>query len=172
MTDDRTNERGVAMLEFAIILPILLLIFFAATDLYRVFSAHQFMSVLSREAGNVAFRECTEEPSGLKTNQCLERFANEVFNNALSAGSSMRSARIQLKVFRYNAGANPTPTGSYLLGGSAPWAVSNITAAEVRNFKSYVEAKPVTVTAEVFYHVEPMLFLPLVSGDLLETTIF
>ncbi|OPY06388.1 MAG: TadE-like protein [Syntrophus sp. PtaB.Bin001] len=51
------NERGIAVLELAIILPVLLLITFAIIDFGRLFQARLILTNLAREGGSIASRE-------------------------------------------------------------------------------------------------------------------
>jgi len=60
------NERGVAILELAIILPVLLLIAFAIIDFGRLFQARLILSNLSREGGSIASRDI-KSPADLIT---------------------------------------------------------------------------------------------------------
>ena len=177
----RANDHGKAILEFVILLPFLILFTLGASELYRTFEYHQFLSVISREAGNAAFRDCTEYDDGADTEACLQSVAATVYNNVVVAGSPIAETRIRLKVFRWRPGAPGTAAkdaGEYLHGSAQSWMNSHFNAVKVSEFNSYDKLatavpggrKQTFVTSEVYLHVAP--FLPVFSGNFYETTIF
>ncbi len=76
----RMDERGVAMLELALCVPLVVLLFLATLEIAQLLRVTQLANVLSREAGNVAFRLCADfaEPDGMEATQsrsadCLQQ---------------------------------------------------------------------------------------------------
>lgn len=68
-------ERGAALIELAIVLPFLFVLFFGATELVRYIGTYQRLSVLSKEAANLVFRECIELDDD-NARDCLQRVRN------------------------------------------------------------------------------------------------
>lgn len=68
------DEKGIAMLEFVVILPLLLGLSIAALELSRSLRHAQLASTLSREVASIAYRECTNLPPP-ETMSCLEQIA-------------------------------------------------------------------------------------------------
>lgn len=73
------SQSGGAILEFAMVMPILLSLSFAGFEFSRSLKIVQIGSTLSREAANLAFRRCVAE-SGTELNTCLQNVADETVN--------------------------------------------------------------------------------------------
>jgi TadE-like protein len=124
---EQFNEIGVAIVEFAICIPLLLFLFLATLEIAQLLRVTQVTNVLSREAGNVAFRYCADfaEPSGLaatqsRTADCLQQVlqgANGVQTIAASLGLPFEF-EIIVSIFRYDDTGNP--------GSPSLWLVSSL----------------------------------------------
>lgn len=64
------NEQGVAMLEVAILLPLVFLFVFGGLEYSRTLERSQWVSQLSREVANVTYRECAAS-TGPVLNACI-----------------------------------------------------------------------------------------------------
>lgn len=73
------NQRGVAIMEFAILLPLLAMISIASLELVRTSGALKVAVQMSREAANIAFRDCigVGEPTNAEDRQLLLTCLNE-----------------------------------------------------------------------------------------------
>ena len=59
----RNGRRGTALIEFALILPILIILVLATVDFGRLIQARLIISNVSREGGSIAARQTTVDPS-------------------------------------------------------------------------------------------------------------
>ena len=64
MTLNRENERGVAMVELALVFPVLALVVFMGIEFSRALQRIEMASALSREAASIAYREAVANPAG------------------------------------------------------------------------------------------------------------
>ncbi len=78
------EQRGSAITEFAIVLPLLLGFALAGLELSRSLRYTQLASTLSREIGSVAYRECTSM-SARDTRTCLQG----VYDRFITFGQSL-----------------------------------------------------------------------------------
>jgi Flp pilus assembly protein TadG len=171
----RADKAGV-ILEFALILPLILGITLGAFETARAMRIHQRMSVLSREAANAAFRECSDLPS---PSACLNNVLTRM--NSLNA-SGAPGAELVLTIFTYDAstsnvvlagragtdGAGVTSKGNATRYSSANVA-SNITSLNAQNrviaiSEVFLPYSSVTGTFPGFYKFSKAVFY--------ETTIF
>jgi hypothetical protein len=123
----RFHESGVAIVEFAVCIPLVLFLFLTTLEIAQMLRVTQVTNVLSREAGNVAFRYCADfaEPGGLaatqaRTADCLQQVlqgANGVQTIAASLGLPFQ-IEIIVSVFRYDDTGNP--------GFPSLWLVSSL----------------------------------------------
>ena len=86
-TDDRTqSQAGVAMIELALMLPFLVLLFFGGTEFVRVLQAKQNLAAIVREGANSVFRECLElekpDPCMLDVYSRIDASANVILPTA------------------------------------------------------------------------------------------
>ena len=161
---------GKALLELALILPLLLTVIFGSAELYRNYQIHQVLSVVGREIGNAAFRSCTDYANAGQTSACLQELVNSVFSRAVAASDVTADSRVFVKVFRYDNAAAAALAGQYQYGPNAPWANSSFTPDSVARLKCYLPENVNIVTTEVFLHVEP--YAPFFSGNYREVVIF
>jgi Flp pilus assembly pilin Flp len=61
------GEKGIAAVEFALILPVLLVMVFAIIDVGRLIQARLIIANVSREGGNIASRDAMTNDNGLIT---------------------------------------------------------------------------------------------------------
>ena len=132
----RTSERGVALLELALVFPFIMLVVLAAVEIKRFIAVVQQTQVLAREAASISFRDCADfkEPEGEtstvnldRTRRCVVELlgtpvqtAGTVSNAAIAAtkpgiqtfansyGDS-EATTVVVSVFRYNDAGDSNP---------------------------------------------------------------
>jgi TadE-like protein len=123
----RMEELGVAMLELVLCVPLVVLLFLATLEIAQLLRVTQLANVLSREAGNVAFRLCADfaEPSGMEATQsrsadCLQQVLTGP-DGAQTLADSLGlpfDAEIIVSIYRFDDTPNP--------GTPSLWLVSQI----------------------------------------------
>jgi len=106
----RPGQRGVAFVELAVVLPVLLVIILAALE-YSLFVLQRHrLQVFARDVALDIYKRCEERALGALTQQCLQT-ESDPFYQQMSARFPSRH-RVLLQVFRastpYNAAA-PCP---------------------------------------------------------------
>jgi hypothetical protein len=105
-----SRSRGIAVVEFAIILPIMLILMFLIIEFGRAILTRQVMLNISREAANLSARgtsmsdaataaQLSASPLDLKTNGYV--IISKVFPNA---------AGVPIIIDRFSAGGRPRPS--------------------------------------------------------------
>ncbi len=162
------NETGKALLEMAVIMPFLVLLFLCGAETYKELQYHQFMSVISREVGNAAARSCSAmDAAAMYT--CLETSVQNVVNNASPAGSPLRNAKVIVKIYRHPVSSAPISAPYEFNPASIPDA-SRFTPDVVESLRSFTAAKKFVVTTEVFLR-QPSI-APGFGGQYYEATVF
>ena len=97
------DERGVAIYEFALILPIVCLFAFMGLEFSRALRYSQLASSLSREAASVVYRDCTNR-SVPDTMSCLTAAQQslQLFGSKLIPGS-----QLVLSVYDWDSTSGP-----------------------------------------------------------------
>ncbi len=72
------HEHGLAMIELALALPLLLIIALAVFDFSTLFRNYQRLSMVSRESANLAFRQCLAFDSDAAITECLEKTHDDI----------------------------------------------------------------------------------------------
>ena len=83
------DSAGVAMIELALMLPFLILLFFGATEFVRVLQTKQNLSAIVREGATSVFRECLELDN---PDPCLDSVYSRIqaAADAIQPGSSIK----------------------------------------------------------------------------------
>jgi hypothetical protein len=124
---DVLTEVGVAVLELAICMPLVILLFLVTLEIAQLLRVTQLANVLSREAGNVVFRSCSDfaEPAGLdatknRTTDCLQQALTgpDGVQNLASSLTFPFDAEIIVSIYRYDDAPNS--------GVPSLWLVSRI----------------------------------------------
>lgn len=176
-------QRGVVAIEFLLIFPFLLLLFFATFDINQFLRSNQVASVLSRESAARALRRCSTIVSTRQgefdhsstqnsVGQCLSRVSSEI-NAALPANAGFA---VRLTVFRViddpntpgqdvvsiSAASAPKVNTFYLSDGAIKSGGRTVVKSED------LSARRVVAAAEVEYGFTPFIIS---SFDLGGTTI-
>lgn len=171
---ERREADGCAVAEFALVLPIIVMIALGLFDCYDYFRTQEILSMVVREIGNAAFRTCPGKEPGAAMNECLARVAGATFTaDALSPGITSRT-KIVVQAVRYNAGnpSSPLFEGEY----RAPGAISRYTTQEIagsgsaRGLYSYNAKKGILITVEALH--QRKVFSQLFPEELYQTAIY
>lgn len=176
------KSKGQALVEFALVMPVLLIYLLGAAEFSNMFMTALRVSNLSREAANIAFRDCSyySIPLGTSTeerdeaqqrlltcmNEARDRinaYTNSLLGNFNSKGTVILSL--------YNTADN---ISSVVKGGSA---AAN-SRYSIGSFSSLQTNHPIIAAGEVFYQYTPLTpFANLIMGfsvlqNLYEVTIY
>lgn len=130
------NERGSAMLEFAVVLPFLLIVVLGLVDVVFTIQKSQYMSVMVREIGNNSYRKCKDSLAGTSSDNCLKISAEEVVSFA--SGSTLSDVEVLVQAWDVpnNKGATGPTTlkGSFVAGKNI---ASSFNKGVIMNLSSY-----------------------------------
>lgn len=173
-----STERGAAILELAIVLPVLVLLFFASLELVRALEAKNAIAIFSRELAHAVYTDCLELDSKTISGadapyiqECAQTDASQLY--AIATGGSnpvMPGISMVVNVFEYRGGAvvnrahvefpPGTPsrynTASGIGPGASPVLYSDLTRV---------------VIAETNFAFSPIIYSPF-SLNLYEVTIY
>jgi hypothetical protein len=111
--DVRLGKRGVALIEFALILPLLLLMALAVIDIGRLIQVRLIVTNLAREGGSLASRQSTLDASLISL---LQSSSNPPMDLSGANG------KIFISRIRAGTAQNNSPTmTTQLSGGALPW---------------------------------------------------
>ncbi len=154
------------MIEFALILPFLIMTTLFGVDLYRNYQIHQGLNFISREMANTVFRSCRGQNAGAKTRDCMEQQLNPIIAYATQPGSQFETLSAEVRMYDYGTPSTPAFKGFKTHGNPQ----SQLTAADVSQFQSYNPLKGEIVIVELFF--EQATFSPFFSGLYYEATLF
>ena len=169
---NRLNSRGQSAAEFAFIIPILFIFFYAVMEFSRLFILDQRVATLSREVANACFQDCATK-TGANLDNCVINIVDQVRDNGNSvladfAGQGAVIASI------YVSRTNPAAvlSSAHKAGGGGYTSQAGTPSTQL------VSDQGVVVIGEAFYPYNPMtpikrlltaLELP---EDLYEKTVF
>jgi hypothetical protein len=160
-TELRTN-RGMALAELAMVLPLLVLIFAGTVEYSRMFSAKEIMALAAREAANKAFRECFDTQQSMCTNSqtrldaCLNYYAGEIFEVVKKVLPSV-TLTVSMYTLDQKTGF-PNRIGITFDPANNNSTETRFDSAIVEgNLKQVLQKQNVVVISEVFYDF-PVLF--------------
>lgn len=73
---------GAVIMELALALPVLVLLFLSSTEYVRALQVQQTLAVVSREAANATFRDCVELDN---VDECLDYVYDRMFDSSQKA---------------------------------------------------------------------------------------
>lgn len=96
----KIDERGVFLLELAIVAPLILLFVLGGVEFNAYLRAEQRLAVLTREASTAAFRECDRlaYAASASLERCLKR---EAYNSVQHARDAFGDVKIVLSVYAF-----------------------------------------------------------------------
>lgn len=163
------NEQGNAFLEFALVLPWIFIIFAYTVEFTRVFRVKELMSLASREASHLAFRECFDTRRSMcnlgsgdsKVDLCLNYYGGEITN---TVAKSLPDITLSLSLYAFDSTdpLDPTLGNVELIGYTFDpnvGTLGNRTPTDSRFDETIVNARyrniiieqQVLVFAEVYY---------------------
>ena len=148
LTEDknRSGERGIGLVEFAFIIPIILTIAFTGLEFSRYMKTTQILGLATKQAANVSFRECRslsaiESVPGDQTTStlwgCLAPASTSLQDYLTSA---LPGAELVVSVYDYDAVTN-TVTRVAITG------VDDVTFTTLNGYSS--RYSPFTILGEV-----------------------
>lgn len=160
------EQEGKAMIEFALVLPFLVLITLFGADLYRSYRIHQGLNFLSREMANTVFRSCRGQDAGSDTSNCIDLQISPIVNFATRAGSQFETLSADVRVYDYGTVDSPVFKGRSAHGTPQ----SQLSDERITELRSYNPLKGEIVIVELFF--EQAAFSPFFTGQYYEATLF
>ena len=143
MRSPRWSEAGNVIVEFAIIVPVILIIAFGALDISRAMRVKQIAQTLSRESASLAYRDCSVD-TGTTTTDCLDLVQQRMTNRA---GALLPGSEIILSLYSYDpVGGNITQYGP--TGGTSKYTLTRLNSAG-DNVGTMIRAQREVVIAEI-----------------------
>lgn len=147
----RYRESGLAMLELALALPIVLIISFVSIETARSLRYVQVASTLSREVASLAYRDCVGDKDE-KLMFCLRNVRDEVlgYANNLIGGSE-----VIVSMYTYD-GTTAKDETSYEAGESSQYTLAG-TAISGLTDTNFLTNQRIVVIGEVYIPYEPLV---------------
>jgi len=141
-----SEKRGSSLLEVAIVLPFLLFAGFVGLDLSKAMSIHQQLSMIAREGGNLASRECITLNAA-----CLTVVTSQI-------DSLLPGAEVMLSVYQESGGTVSLTAINPASGATLDGNVSHYDATRVASEVTALNAlNQRIVITEVFYSYDTVL---------------
>jgi Flp pilus assembly protein TadG len=176
----KSGEKGQALVELAIVLPLLLLLLFGAVDFSRAIHAKSIITQMSREAANLVAR-----PNTSQTGVDATDFQNAMYFVAKDAGQlkMMDQGMMYITKVEYVSGSTGTAMAVKI---QVPWIQGNsgkfssklpavegatVSANDIGNI-TLTAATPIAYVVEVFYEYNSLLLGSAFSPKLSSVSIF
>lgn len=91
------RESGKAVLEFALVLPFFLILILGAIDVFTLIQKKQQLAVITRELGNVTYRECSELQDTELTQSCLENSTEAILGFINNSSGVIAGAEVVVR---------------------------------------------------------------------------
>lgn len=173
----RNCEKGGALIEFAMLMPLLLLLAIGGAEIGRAISAREAAIALSKAAANQAFRECTHMTQG-KMTLCLNDIRNQfqTFASQVFPGTS-----VVVKVFTWDPDTGAGIEAQSATGGKVSQFDYNASSGLLTSHpstisNSIVQQRRILVVGEAyvpFDHIAPYTaqIFDVTNGEYYESTI-
>lgn len=158
------GEQGHAMLEFALVLPIIILVFVGTVEFTNFFRIREYMTLVGREAGYIAFRECFDlEATSCKgtDNQIDACLSKHAFTITEALGSRLPGAGLSLSFWKWD----PVAEQAELLGITLKTTDGKPTKSYYSDTRIELELKSVMETHEVIVISEVFFPFPFIFDD-------
>lgn len=170
----KTGEKGQAVVELAMVLPLLLLLLFGVFDFSRAIHATSIITQMSREAANLVAR-----PNTSLTGVDVTDFQNAMYFIALDARQlNMKSqGMMYITKVEFKNSSNtvtlkvPWNQGNSSLTSNLPAVNGNVLAQQLGNI-TLSGANPVAYVVEVFYKYNSIFLVNTFSPILHSVSIF
>ena len=165
------EQSGNAMLELAIIIPVILGIFFVGFQFSNYLEKWQLATTFSREAANGSFRACAAErddpaaPEVInRLSTCLREEHDRLINQAGGVAPNMQ---VIISIYRYDSDTNRV-TREGIAGNGAPHT-SKFTTGKFSDSDSILgstlEDNRIVVVGEVYIPISEGIGVSAVLGD-------
>ena len=161
----RESNNGCTMIELALGLSFLLMLILGVSDALIAFQRFQYLSVVSRELGNAAFRSCTELSPGTQTENCLQDAAQRALELVNGPNGVLQGTEVVVVVYRWTT-TGPAIKGRYSNGSQT----TRFAPSDIQNLASYYAQRQTVVTSEVFF--QGATYSPWFTDNSYEVTIF
>lgn len=165
---------GAAYLELLVILPVLVLIAFGCIEFSNAIRTQQAMALLTREAGNRVFRQCSDLNDSSALSDCVEGAYNRVIAASgaalqLRSQDPSRNLDVILRLYKYDNACSgtacPTLQASWPASGNTVKpginAASRFSNGDFLDtggrFNQLLQSDRVVVTGEVFLAYKPVI---------------
>ena len=156
-------ERGNAIVEFALILPLIIMLFIATVEFTRTFRAKEMMAQASRELAHVVYRECFDSngalcnlsPANNQTDLCLSYYKD---NFTRRIEQHLPGIELSVSMYSYDAASSTVEqVGLSRAMGSAAQSATRFSVPRISaEFRPEIEAQELLVIGEVFYTFQPL----------------
>ncbi len=155
ISPQRLTQKGQAILELAMVLPVLIIIGFTGIEFSQALRTKQLSRTLSREAASMAYRDCSLS-SGVRTVDCL----NQVRASVMQSASLRPGTNVVLTMYESSPNINRFgPTG-----GSSRFSMGDLNTSG-NSVGDLIRSQKVAVVAEVeVRHNSALIFLPFSFG--------
>lgn len=114
-----SNDRGIMMIELSVLVPFVLLIVFTAIEIAHYLRVHQAVTTMSREAANMAFRECSES-TDTEVQNCLNSKRDKIVSAAKISLPGFDISNLRITFIR-EASADPSNPSVPPVSLHDPW---------------------------------------------------
>jgi hypothetical protein len=163
---------GAALVEFAFIVGLMILIIFGALEFNHAIGRYQFLSSLSREVAQEAYLKCTYS----QENDVVELCLKTIVEGAKEFGSqSIEDLNVIATIYhqdKLDGNIKSLPSNPVISSGataSSRYNLTSVIADPVLN--PIVKEQRVIVIAEVAYEFKSIAGFKFISGLLYETTV-
>ena len=160
------KDKGSAVIELALVIPFFLIMIIGVTDISFTIQKNQYLSLVVREAGNSAYRQC-RRMSSEDTEECLTNSAKESVSFINNSGGVIGGADLIVRSWTVDKGESNILKGEYKNGSFE----SKITEDRVKKFNSYdEELRQTLITVEIY--LENTNNVPFFKRNLYEVMVF
>lgn len=168
---------GNALIEFALVLPLILMIFVGTIEFSRMFRVKEMMTLASREAAHEAFRECFDTERQLcsgtisKVDACLTYYAQRIDE---TVKNFLPGVTLTISMYVWDSKTQTADMIGITLDQNKQYTRTDYDQQKVKaNFKELLEKQEVIVIGEVYYDF-PLFFNAGIIPDLelYDVTIF
>ncbi len=169
---NKITETGAAMVEFAFVVGLMILIIFGALEFNHAIGRYQFLSSLSREVAQEAFLKCSYSQEAEVVELCLrdivegaKEFGDDKISNINVIATIYHQDRLDGVI--KSLPANPVRSSGAVANSRYDLSIINTDV----NLNPLVLEQRVIVIAEIAYEFENIAGFNFIHGLLYETTI-
>jgi len=150
------DSKGQSAIEFAFIIPIIFIFFYAVLEFSRLFIQTQRVSTLSREVANTCFQDCSSL-TGSQLTSCVGNLVNQIDSKSDSLLQNFTSqGTLIASVYGSNPASKANPPAVVLLGSSRAGGNSTSLYSAGALNAQLVTDQGIVVVGEAFYPYQPI----------------